>query len=356
MSVTGTITLATRGSDLATRQAQQVQSRLADHRIDADLRTVETKGDRIEDALIQDLGKTGAFVRELDRLVVDESVDGAVHSMKDVPTEEPPEIVVAAVPARGPATDVLITPDGDDLDDLPSGAVVGTSSLRRGAQLQARRPDLAIAPLRGNVDTRIEKLLAPGLQAEHETRLEAAEDEDVAPPDERDPEEWFDDLAEIERAALGRDVETEYDAIVLAKAGLARSDLLSTVPSVELPIDTHVPAAGQGALAVAAHEGSDAADAIRRTLDHPPTRVETTVERVLLEELGAGCVAPVGIHAILQGDVVQTRVQVLSRDGSETVADRRALPVDSYATAARAFAADLKDRGAADLVEAARRE
>ena len=356
MSVTGTITLATRGSDLATRQAQQVQSRLADHRIEADLRTVETKGDRIDDALIQDLGKTGAFVRELDRLVLDGRVEGAVHSMKDVPTEEPAAIVVAAVPDRGPATDVLVTPAGDDLEDLPSEAVVGTASLRRGAQLQARRPDLTIEPLRGNVDTRIEKLLAPGLQAEHEKRLEAEEDEDVAPPDERDPDEWFDDLAEVERAALGRDVETEYDAIVLAKAGLARSGLLGTVPTVELPIDAHVPAAGQGAIAVAAHDGTDAAEAIRRTLDHPPTRVETTVERIILEALGAGCVAPVGIHATLQGDVVQTRVQVLSRDGSETVADRRALTVDAYATAAREFAEDLKDRGAADLVEAARRE
>lgn len=107
---------------------------------------------------------------------------------------------------------------------------------------------------------------------------------------------------------------------------------------------------------MAAHEGTDAADAIRRTLDHPPTRVETTVERVLLEALGAGCVAPVGIHATLQGDVVQTRVQVLSRDGSETVADRRALPVNAYADAAREFAADLNERGAADLIEAARRE
>lgn len=357
MSVTGTIELATRGSDLALRQAAQVQSRLADHRIDAELREVETQGDRIEDALIQDLGKTGAFVRELDRLVMDETVDGAVHSMKDIPTEEPEEIVIAAVPSRGPVGDVLVSPDGDALAELPEGAVVGTSSLRRGAQVQARRPDLEIEPLRGNVDTRVEKVLAPPLQAEHETRLEAAKsDSDVEAPDDRSPEEWFDSLSEIERSALGREVETEYDAIVLAKAGLARSGLLDRFPAVDLPVETHVPAAGQGALAVAAHEGTDVAKAIHAALDHAPTRVATTVERVVLAELGAGCVAPLGIHATVQGDVVRTTVQVLSQDGSEELRETRALDVEEYAVEAREFAADLADRGAAELIAEAKRE
>jgi hydroxymethylbilane synthase len=355
MSIQGTIELATRGSDLALRQATQVQSRLSDHRIEADLREVQTQGDRIEDALIQDLGKTGAFVRELDRLVMDESVDGAVHSMKDVPTEEPEEIVIAAVPARGPIGDVLVSPERDTLNELPSGAVVGTSSLRRGAQLQSRRPDLTIEPLRGNVDTRLEKALAPTLQDEHEARLEAEENEDVAPPDSQSAEEWFDSLAEIERAALGREVEAEYDAIVLAKAGLVRSRLLDAVPTHDLPVETHVPAAGQGALAVAAHEGTEVAEAIHTALDHPPTRVATTTERVVLEALGAGCVAPLGVHATLQGDVVQTTVQVLSQDGSEELTERRALEVESYAEDAGAFAADLADRGAAELIEEAKR-
>ncbi len=356
MRTQGPIELATRGSDLALRQASQVRSWLADHRIEATLREVETEGDRIDDALIQDLGKTGAFVRELDRLILDEEVAGAVHSMKDVPTEEPAEIVIAAVPARGEAADVLVSPDGDTLADLPDGAVVGTSSLRRGAQLQARRPDLQIEPLRGNVDTRIEKVLAPPLQAEHEKRLEAAENEDVSAPDERTPEEWFADRTEIEKAALGREVETEYDAIVLAKAGLNRSGLIDAVPTHTLPTDRHVPAAGQGALAVAAHRDNEIATAIRDALDHPPTRIATTAERVVMAELGAGCVAPLGIHATLQGDVVQTTVQVLSRDGSQEIQERRALDVEAYTTEAREFAADLADRGARDLIQEAKRE
>ncbi len=357
MSIKGTIELATRGSDLALRQATQVQSRLEDHRIDAELRTVETRGDRIDTSLIQDLGKTGAFVRELDRLVMDEEVEGAVHSLKDVPTEEPAEIVIAAVPARGPVGDVLVTPDGSSLDELPSGAVVGTSSLRRGAQLQARRPDLEIEALRGNVDTRLEKVLAPTLQAEHETRLEATKtDSDVEAPDDRSPEEWFDSLSEIERAALGREVESESDAIVLAKAGLVRSGLLDAVPARDLPVESHVPAAGQGALAVATLGGSAVTDAIQTALDHPPTRVATTVERIVLEELGAGCVAPLGINAIVQGDVVRTTVQVLSQDGSEELKETRGLDVETYAAAAREFAADLADRGAAELIQEAKRE
>ncbi|MFB6095523.1 MAG: hydroxymethylbilane synthase, partial [Halodesulfurarchaeum sp.] len=155
-----TIRLATRGSDLARRQSNQVRSWLDDHRMEAELVTVETRGDRIDDALIRDLGKTGAFVRALDRKVIDGEVHAAVHSMKDVPTDQPEEIVIAAVPDRAPAEDVLVSPDGDALEDLEEGAVVGTSSLRRGAQILARRPDLEIEPLRGNVDTRIEKVLA----------------------------------------------------------------------------------------------------------------------------------------------------------------------------------------------------
>jgi hydroxymethylbilane synthase len=371
-----TIQLATRGSDLALRQTNQVRSWLADHRIGAEIVEVETRGDRIDDALIRDLGKTGAFVRALDRKVMDGEVEAAVHSMKDVPTEEPEEIVIAAVPGRADAADVLVSPGEDDLEDLPEGAVVGTSSLRRGAQVLARRPDLTIEPLRGNVDTRIEKVLAPSLQAEHEARLEAessgetdededdsangtgrGEDEDDGEsPYEQSVDEWFDGLSEIERMALGREVETEYDAIVLAKAGIERSGLADAVPFVELSKDRHVPSAGQGALAISAHRDADIGDTIRQALDHAPTRVATTVERIVLAELGAGCVAPLGVHATVKGDVVHVTAQVLSQDGTEEIRESRDLDVESYASQARELAADMADRGADDLVQEAKRE
>ena len=167
------IRLATRGSELALRQAGEVKEELENRRHEVELVEVETTGDRVTDALIQDLGKTGAFVRALDEEVLEGNVDAAVHSLKDVPTDVPDDLVVAAVPRRGNPADVLVTPDGTPLEDLPAGSVVGTPSLRRGAQVQAHRPDLEVEPIRGNVDTRVEKLLAPRLQADHERRTEA---------------------------------------------------------------------------------------------------------------------------------------------------------------------------------------
>jgi hydroxymethylbilane synthase len=357
MSTRGeTLRLATRGSSLARSQAGTVKEQLGGRRLSVELAEVETTGDQVRDELIHRLGTTGAFVRSLDEKVLDGELDGAIHSMKDMPTEQPDELVVAGVPQRGPAADVLVTPDGTDLEALPEGATVGTSSLRRGAQLLAARPDLEIEGLRGNVDTRVEKLLAPTLQREHERRLDAERTDDYdSDTFDRKPEEWFDDLDELERCALEQTVETEYDAICLAEAGLARSGLLDRVHSQRLDPTSFVPAPAQGSLAVTALDGA-VAEQINGRIDHPRTRVETTVERTILAELGGGCVAPVGIYARLQGDVVATIVRVLSRDGTEEVREFRDLPVHRHAEAAAEFAADLADQGAADLIEDARRD
>ena len=359
-----TIRLATRGSDLAMRQAGTVRELLADRRTDVELVEVSTTGDELRDELVHELGTTGAFVRSLDEQVLDGELDAAVHSMKDMPTDLPAGMVVAGVPQRATAGDVLVTPDGASLEDLPHGATVGTSSLRRKAQLLAERSDLDVTPLRGNVDTRVEKLLAPTLQAEHAAR-EAAERENedtaAAVSDEWEGEEfdesvedWFDGLSEIERRALGREVETEYDAIVLAAAGLERIGLDHHVPTTPLPTDAFVPAPGQGAIAITAVDGATI-DRIRTAVDHPRTRVETTVERTILGELGGGCVAPIGIHALLKGSVVKTTVRVLSQDGSEDIHATRELPVERHDQAAVEFAAALADQGADDLIAAAKR-
>ncbi|WP_135853298.1 hydroxymethylbilane synthase [Halorussus salinus] len=369
MSNHGTeIRLATRGSDLALRQAGEVKAALEDRRFSVELVEVETTGDEIQDELIHRLGKTGAFVRSLDQKVIDGELDGAIHSMKDMPTESPEELVVAAIPERASANDVLITPDGTQLDELPEGATVGTSSLRRKAQLLHRRPDLNVEPLRGNVDTRAEKLLAPALQAEHERRTEAEKEKqsDKAMAQkghkkeyegefDRTVEEWFNDLAEVERRALEREVETQFDAIVLAQAGLERSGLAHHLEYVELPKSEFVPAPGQGALAVTALDG-DLAEDLNTVLDHPRTRVETTVERTLLAELGGGCVAPMGVHGLIQGENVHVDVQVFSQDGSEIVEASRDVPVENHVSAAKDLAADLAERGADDLIAAAKRD
>ncbi|WP_256402535.1 hydroxymethylbilane synthase [Halorubrum salinum] len=398
--MTETLRLATRGSDLALEQAGTVRDALSSRRRDVEIRRVETRGDQIPDELIHRLGRTGAFVRAVDEEVLAGDADLAVHSLKDVPTEGMDDVVIAGVPERAPAGDVLVHPDGLGVEDLPSGAVVGTGSLRRTAQLKAARPDLVVEPLRGNVDTRIEKLLAPRLQAEHERRLIAsgearaltaetggdnASGEGTSEPDEpnwdaldddagdggagesegdadgsdeefeRPVEEWFDSLSELERSAMERDVETEYDAVVLAEAGLRRSGLFHEVETTRLPREEFVPAAGQGAIAVTATD-SDVVETVRSAIDHPRTRVAVTVERTILGELNGGCVAPIGVSALVQGEHVHTRVRVLSTDGTEEVADTRDLPIRSHAKAAESFAADLADRGAADLIAAAREE
>jgi len=361
-----TLQLATRGSDLALRQAETVRDALSSRRLSVELVEVETTGDQIRDELIHRLGKTGAFVRSLDEKVLDGELDAAVHSMKDMPTERPERLVVAGVPDRAAAEDVLVTPDGRSLDELPEGATVGTSSLRRKAQLLAEHDDLTVEPLRGNVDTRIAKLLAPSLQQEHQERHEAEQgrkgnagdpdtDEDEEHPYDRTVEEWFDDLTEFERRAMERDPDTEYDAIVLAKAGLRRAGLTRYVGMSGLDPDRFVPAPGQGALAVTAVDG-DLALNIKDRLDDPQTRVETTVERTILEELGGGCVAPIGVHAHLEGGVVHTRVRVLSQDGTEEVSVGRDVPAERHIDAAQDLAAELAEQGADDLIAEAKRD
>jgi len=361
-----TLQLATRGSDLALRQAATVRDSLSSRRLAVELVEVETTGDQIRDELIHRLGKTGAFVRSLDEKVLAGELDAAVHSMKDMPTERPERLVVAAVPERAAAEDVLVTPDGRSLDELPDGATVGTSSLRRKAQLLAERDDLTVEPLRGNVDTRLAKLLAPSLQQEHQERHEAEQerkgnagdpdtDEDEEHPYDRTVEEWFDDLTEFERRAMKRDPDIEYDAIVLAKAGLHRAGLTRYVGMSDLDPDRFVPAPGQGALAVTAVDGDLALD-IKDRLDDPQTRVETTVERTILEELGGGCVAPIGVHAHLEGGVVHTRVRVLSQDGTEEVSVGRDIPAEYHIDAAQDLAAELADQGADDLIAEAKRD
>jgi hydroxymethylbilane synthase len=354
MRETRTVRLATRGSDLALRQAAAVAEQLGDRRTEVELVEVETEGDRIQDELIHRLGKTGAFVRALDERVMEGEVDAAVHSMKDVPTEFPADLVVAGVPERAAANDLLLTPGGRSLEELPEGAVVGTSSLRRGAQLRAERPDLTIEPLRGNVDTRVEKLLATSVGAEHDRRVAAEEEEDPDETFEQSAENWFESLSVLEQDALARyPVDTEYDAIVLAEAGLDRMGLLHHVPHEQLEPATFIPAPGQGAIAVTAPD--DDAEPFREALDHPRTRVETTVERTVLKELGGGCVAPLGVHATLRGEYVHVVARVLDRAGTEPIRETRDLPANDHADAAREFAAGLADRGGAELVAEARK-
>lgn len=330
--------LGTRGSALARRQAELVREGLERHRIDVEIVEVTTAGDRLSDDRIQQLGRTGAFVRDLDDRVLDGELDAAVHSLKDMPTEMPADLIVAAIPERTTPNDVMVTPTGVDVDELPQEARVGTSSLRRRAQLLQERPDLDIVAMRGNVDTRIEKLLGPHLRSERD---------EIEDTDER--EAWIAERTTLEQSALERDVDAPVEAIVLAAAGLERMGLAREISHVRLPLDGHVPAPGQGAIAVTMRD-QDPAREVHRQLDHPPSRVAATVERVVLAELGGGCIAPIGIHAVVQGEIVHTRVQVLSSGGEETIATNRDLPVEQHVEAATELAQELADQGAAEMI------
>lgn len=347
MTTRESLRLATRGSDLARKQADAVKTELEAHRVSVELVEVSTTGDEIRDELIHRLGKTGAFVRALDEKVLAGVVDGAVHSMKDMPTESPDDLIVAGVPPRHEPGDVLVTPDGESLSELPANAVIGTGSLRRQAQLLHHRSDVRVEPIRGNVDTRVEKLFAPHRQAEHQA---FRADDEVT---DGEIDEWVRGLSDIERRSLERAWEKTYDAIVLAEAGLRRSGLFDQIPSVPLSPTQFVPAPGQGALAVTARDESRASEIIHDGLDDPRTRVETTVERTVLATLGGGCIAPIGVYAVIRGEYVHVAAQVFSRDGTDVISGSRDISIRDYVEGAREFATGLREQGASELIRTA---
>ena len=261
-----TLRLGTRGSLLARTQSQQVADALtAATGVPVELVIITTRGDRIVDRPLQQVGGKGLFTKEIEEALLAGDVDLAVHSMKDMPTEGPRGLVIASVPERVDPRDALI---GAPLADLGPGAVVGTGSVRRALQLRALRPDLEIRGIRGNVDTRIAK----------------------------------------QRAG-------DYDAIVLAMAGLARLGRTDVVDEA-LGSEAMVPAVGQGALAVQARRGDTAVLSVLEAIHHEPTAVCVAAERSFLEAVSGGCSAPAACHVVADGDhIVADGVWAASEDG-----------------------------------------
>lgn len=288
MTATGvqTLRLGTRASALARTQSSQVAEDLAAQGFAVDLVEITTQGDTDPRSLVQ-IGGTGVFAAALRQALVDGQVDLAVHSLKDLPAVQPPELVIAAVPPREDPRDVLV---GSTLADLPAGARVGTGSPRRAAQLTALRPDLHVVEVRGNVDTRI---------------------------------------GAVESGRL--------DAVVLARAGLARLGRLDAIAEV---LDL-LPAPGQGALAVECRPELAPRLAF---LDDPVTRLAVTAERAVLVGLAAGCSTPVGALATLQGDSLEVRAIV----GADIQAERTTNDLDQPGAErlGRDVAADLLAQGA----------
>lgn len=243
------LVIGTRGSDLALAQSRAVASALeaAWPGLTVELQVMVTRGDRELDRPLPELGGKGLFTRELEEALRAGTIDLAVHSLKDLPVEDPPELRLGAVTRRSSRHDVLYSLQGWTLETLPPRAVVGTSSPRRAAQLAVIRPDVQAITLRGNVPTRLRRI-----------------------------------------------EEGQYDAVLLAEAGLARLDLLDPARSVVLPLDVVVPAPGQGALAVQCRADDPDTAALLAPLHDPVTALETGVERAFLRALGGGCAVPVG--------------------------------------------------------------
>ncbi len=275
------LVLGMRGSRLAVWQAEWVQARLRESAPDVTvtLRRIKTSGDQILDVPLATIGGKGLFVKEIEDALLQGEIDLAVHSMKDVPTVLPEGLEIVCVPVREDPRDALISREGRPLDRLPQGARVGTSSLRRQAQLLHRRPDLKIEMLRGNLDTRLRKL--------------------------RDG---------------------EFDAIVLAAAGLKRMGWAEQITEY-LPSEVSLPAIGQGALGLEGRRDDAFVRGILAALDHRPTRTAVTAERALLERLEGGCQVPIAAHATLSGERLRLDGLVASVDGRRLVRDSVEGPV-----------------------------
>lgn len=296
-----TLRLGTRRSALAMAQSGGVAATLiATTGEDVELVEITTRGDTDPGAITQ-IGGTGVFVSALRDALLAGEVDLAVHSLKDLPTEPAEGLVVAAIPAREDPRDVLCSPAGLTLGELPTGARVGTGSPRRAAQLLALGLGIEVVPIRGNVDTRLKKA-----------------------------------------------IDGEVDAVVLARAGLARLDRLDAVSEVLDPIQL-LPAPGQGALAIECVAGSPVADLLK-ALDDPDTRACVTAERALLRALEAGCTAPVGALADLAEDEIYLRAAACAPDGSDVLRQSLTGPMTEPEELGRRLAAILLDDGAKDLM------
>lgn len=298
--------LGTRASKLARWQADWVAARLVERGHAVEIIEIATAGDVQQLGPVADIGAPGVFTKEIQRAMLSGRVDFAVHSLKDLPTDVVAGLTLAAVPPRESPADVLVSPTAKSLDLLPRSARVGTGSLRRQAQLQHARTDLKVENIRGNVDTRLRKL---------------------------------DD--------------GQFDAIVLAEAGLRRLGLAERIAEV-LPFNVMLPAVGQGALGIECRADDAATLAALAAIDDADAHAAVLAERSLLAHLRGGCLAPIGALAQISAERLQLSTVVLSRDGSQRLeASDSASPADAEQLG-RKVAEALLAQGAANLIAESR--
>ncbi len=299
------IIIGTRGSQLALWQANFIKSeieRLFDG-IKVELNIIKTTGDRITDRPLAMVGGKGLFVKEIENALLNNEIDLAVHSMKDMPGILPDGLTIGAIPERENPFDVLISKENRMLSDYPTGARVGTSSLRRASQLKHIRPDLTIESIRGNLDTRIRKLKSG-----------------------------------------------EYDAIVLAAAGLRRLGQESEITEY-LDEFVMVPAVGQGALCIETRENDPDIAQIMAKLDHPDTRHCVTAERAFLRQIEGSCHIPVACFGKMEQEKVILTAIVASEDGSQVIREQLSSSIDDIEQSGRALADTVLEKGGKLILE-----
>jgi hydroxymethylbilane synthase len=293
------VNIGTRASALARRQSEMVAAMLEASTPGLDVRLVllKTLGDKILDAPLSKIGDKGLFTKELEEALLDGRADIAVHSLKDLPTRLPEGLCVGAILERENPSDVLVSPSGRTLAQLPQGARLGTSSLRRRSQLRAARPDLVIDDLRGNVPTRIDK---------------------------------------VERG--------EYDAILLARAGIVRLGLASKITEVIDP-GVILPAVGQGAIAIEIRQGDTRIADLVRGLDHLPTRLAVLAERSLLRRLEGGCQVPIGALGVYLEGRLSLRGLVADLEGGKVIRAEESAAIGELQAVDRAAGSTAREAG-----------
>ncbi len=304
--MTERIVIATRGSQLALWQAEHLKARLlaVESALAIDFNVITTQGDKILDVALAKVGGKGLFVKEIEQALIDRTADVAVHSMKDVPAELEPGLELIAVSSREVPWDALCAREAVTVDTLPKGAKVGTSSMRRQCQLLARRPDLKIALLRGNVPTRIRKL-----------------------------------------------DEGEFDAIVLAAAGLTRLGMANRITQL-LPIELSIPAVAQGVLGLETRAGDQVAEIVRRAIHDEAEARRIAAERSFLLRMGGSCQTPLAAHAVDRDGGIHMVGMCGMPDGSQILhGEVRGSVADAELLGTR-LADDLLARGAAEILSA----
>ncbi|MCD8494448.1 MAG: hydroxymethylbilane synthase [Burkholderiaceae bacterium] len=304
LSIPDRLVIATRASRLALWQAEHVQALLQAHypQTEISLLKLSTRGDEILDRSLQKVGGKGLFIKELENALIDGRADLAVHSLKDVPVDMPPLFELAAILPRAESRDAWVSSKYASLDELPHGATIGTSSLRRECQLRAQRPDIQVKPLRGNLDTRLRKL---------------------------------DD--------------GEFDAIILAAVGLQRLELADRIRTI-IPLEQSLPAAGQGALGIEVLQSRSEMARLMQPLACAKSTAIAQAERAVSRVLGGSCSTPLAAHAQLINDQLSVYALVATPDGQTILRANARGPITDPENLGARVAQDLLDQGADKLL------